>query len=342
MKNVGKVVFASTALSFMLFSASIVEAAPYTVQKGDTLTKIAKAHNTTLQQLKQWNKLSNDQIYIEQKLIVAANTRLTASSKVEDTKVVSNKVELKKVEPKKVELENPTAYTVQKGDNLTKIANKHNITVASLKQWNKLPSDAIYVGQKLTIELQANSVTAITPSVKPPSLQVKEEIVEEIVPEKLEAVNEFKVTVDEMIVQQLASENEITTNPSTQAQILYEQVVQIAQQSLGIPYKFGGTTIEGFDCSGFVNYVYSAVGIDLVRKSSLMYFEQDTTKVAEPVPGDIVFYKNTFIPAISHMGIYIGNDEFIHAGSNGIAIGNVKAKYWEERFVAYKRLNSIQ
>ena len=73
-----------------------------------------------------------------------------------------------------------------------------------------------------------------------------------------------------------------------------------------------------------------------------MYFEEDTIKVKNPLPGDVVFFKNTIIPTISHMGIYIGNDEFIHAGTNGIAIANLNTKYWSERFVAFKRLNALQ
>ena len=321
MKNVWKAALTGAAISTVLFTAPTAEAASYTVQKGDTLTKIAKAHNTSIQQLKQWNKLSGDQIYIKQNLVISSIGSVASINKVTAITVV---------EDKKVESQNATSkaefYTVAKGDNLTKIAKKHNTTVAILKQWNNLKTDVIIVGQKLTIQQHAT----------------KDIAVESPTASNVEAVINFDETADDAIDKQLKNEKELAATVTKTNENLYTQAINIAQQSIGIPYKYGGTTIEGFDCSGFVNYVYNSVGIKMERKSSLMYFEQDTTKVAEPVPGDIVFFKNTFIPTISHMGIYIGNDQFIHAGSKGIAIGNVNEKYWAERFVAYKRFNSIQ
>ncbi|AWE06368.1 peptidoglycan endopeptidase [Lysinibacillus sp. 2017] len=334
MKNVWKTIIAGAVISSILVTSANVEAASYTVQKGDTLTKIAKAHNTTAQQLKQLNKLTGDLIYTNQKLVVASMNHTTSPNKVEEKKTEDNKVEVSK----------SITHTVVKGDNLTNIAKKYNTTIVLLKQWNKLKTDALFVGQKLTIEQPTSAVAPAIPTKETtkPNTVVKEEIIESTVADKVEAVIEFNETADEKIAKVLASEKEITATISNETASKYGQLLQIAQQSLGIPYKYGGTTIEGFDCSGFVNFVYNAVGIEQTRKSSLMYFEQDTTKVKDPVPGDLVFFKNTFIPNISHMGIYIGNNQFIHAGSTGIAIGDVTTKYWSERFVAFKRLNSIK
>lgn len=326
MKKTWKAMLAGAAISSVLFTTADVEAASYAVQKGDTLSKIAKAHNTTTQQLKQWNKLKSDFLYINQKLVIASTATVVTTSK--------------KVEDKKVEVKQPATYTVTKGDNLTKIAKKYNTTVALVKQWNKLTSDALFVGQKLTMEqAAATSTTLATNNVMAQSTSFNGQVVKT---ENKELPVLKTVTVDEKIAKQLASEEEIKENISSETATKYTQILKLANQSMGIPYKYGGNTIEGFDCSGFVSYIYNAIGINLTRKSSLMYFEQDTTKVKEPVPGDLVFFKNTFIPDISHMGIYIGNNEFIHAGSTGIAIGNVTTKYWSERFVAYKRLNVLK
>ncbi|MEK4424111.1 C40 family peptidase [Solibacillus sp. FSL K6-1523] len=301
-----------TLLSGALFTsvflvASNVDAATYTVQKGDNLTKIASTHKTTVQQLKQWNKLSDDSIFLEQKLIVAMPDKVTGKPIDKENNSTANKTQF---------------YTVAKGDNLTNIAKKYNATVSDMKQWNALESDAIQVGQKLKIQ-QANAK-------------------EEATVDEVEAVIEFKETADEAIAKQLANEQEITTPINAASQQKYNQVLIVANQSLGVPYVYGGNTMAGFDCSGFVNYVYQQAGINLTRKSSLMYFQQDTTKVKTPLPGDLVFFKNTFIPNISHMGIYIGNDEFIHAGSQGVVVANVKTKYWAERIVSFKRLNNVQ
>lgn len=326
MKNVWKTMLAGTAISSILFMTVNVEAASYTVQKGDTLTKIAKAHNTTTQQLKQINKLTSDQIYIQQKLIVATK----------DDNVTTN---TSKTEEKKVEAKQTSTYLVVRGDNLTKIAQKYNTSVALLKQWNKLTSDSLLIGQKLKVGQGSTAVTTATTTTK--SIN-EHQTTESTMTEKAEVAVNHNETIDEKIAKQLAEEQEITEEISSQSAEKYAQALQIARQLIGIPYQYGGNTPEGFDCSGFVNYLYNEVGIELTRKSSLMFFEQDTTKVKEPVPGDLVFFKNTFIPDISHMGIYIGNNEFIHASSTGIAIGNVTTKYWSQRFVAYKRFNSVK
>lgn len=328
MKNGWKVMLAGVAVSSILFVASTVEAASYTVEKGDTLTKIAKAHNTTIQQLKQWNNLSNDQIYIQQKLIIASINKVTPTNKTTTTK--DNVKENINVEKKTV------IYVVAKGDNLTKIAKQYNTSVNELKQWNGLKSDAISVGQQLMIEQNAKLISQTNKPSNIGNVDGTKAV------ENVEPTIQFKETADEAIARKLASEKEITSSISAATASKYEKLLLVAEQALGIPYKYSGSTIEGFDCSGFVSYVYNSVGVNLTRKSSLMYFEEDTTKVKNPLPGDVVFFKNTIIPTISHMGIYIGNDEFIHAGTNGIAIANLNTKYWSERFVAFKRLNALQ
>lgn len=309
MQNKWKTLLSGALFTSIFLVASNVDAATYTVQKGDNLTKIASAHNTTVQQLKQWNKLSDDSIFLEQKLIVTMPDKVTGNPAEKENNSTANKMQI---------------YTVAKGDNLTNIAKKYNTTVSDVKKWNALQSDAIQIGQKLKVQQSTANEGFVTD------------------PNPVEPVIDFKGTADEAIARQLASEQEITASITAPSQQMYNQVLMIANQAVGVPYVYGGNTMLGFDCSGFVNYAYQQAGISVTRKSSLMYFQQDTTKVKTPVPGDIVFFKNTIIPNISHMGIYIGNDEFIHAGSQGVAVANVKTKYWAERFVSYKRLNNVQ
>ncbi len=112
-------------------------------------------------------------------------------------------------------------------------------------------------------------------------------------------------------------------------------IVADASELLGIPYVWGGTNTEGFDCSGFIHYVFAKNNIQLARTVAGMW--EAGTVVAAPAVGDIVFFE-TYTAGPSHAGIYIGNDQFVHSGtSTGVAVANLKTKYWSERYLGAKR-----
>ncbi|MGZ9586737.1 C40 family peptidase [Paenibacillus marinisediminis] len=109
---------------------------------------------------------------------------------------------------------------------------------------------------------------------------------------------------------------------------------------LGIDYKYGGTTTKGFDCSGFVGYVFDKYEIDLPRTSSGMYDEGTKVKKSELRPGDLVFF-NTSGKGVSHVGIYVGDNKFAHAStSKGTRIDSLSMDYYENRYVGAKRILS--
>ncbi|OMC83088.1 LysM peptidoglycan-binding domain-containing protein [Viridibacillus sp. FSL H8-0123] len=116
----------------------------YTVQKGNTLSAIAIKYNTTVAKLKSWNNLKSDTIYIGQKLIV------NKSGKVENVIQGGNTNSSNQLATTKY-------YTIQKGNTLSAIAIKYNTTVAKLKSWNNLKSDTIYIGQKIIVSKKANA-----------------------------------------------------------------------------------------------------------------------------------------------------------------------------------------
>lgn len=300
-------------------------ATTYTVKSGDSLSKIAFINGVTIAQLMEWNQLTKDRLNVGQILIVAQ----TLEGKKKGTLITSNKKTASITRPTnsaiaRVDIEQSVTYVVIKGDTLTKIASIYNTTVTSLKQWNQLTSDLIYVGQKLHIK--------DTPSI------VEREDVEADIDFPSSQIS----ATDKQINTQLAKETAINTSPLTDGLSTYLNVINLGQSLKGIPYLFGGNTTAGFDCSGFIYYVFSNSGINVTRKSSLDYFLNDTTKVTTPVPGDLVFFKNTYISGISHMGIYIGEGQFLHAGSKGIEVSKLSYTYWKERFVTYKRFNTIQ
>ncbi|MBP0727127.1 C40 family peptidase [Bacillus sp. RG28] len=113
-------------------------------------------------------------------------------------------------------------------------------------------------------------------------------------------------------------------------------IVDYAMQFTGVPYVFGGTTPSGFDCSGFIWYVYSHTGHSIARGNVATYWNQ-VTKVSSPEPGDLVFLKDTYISGPSHMGIYIGGNQMIHAGSKGIGTVSLSSGFVRSHFLGYGR-----
>lgn len=113
--------------------------------------------------------------------------------------------------------------------------------------------------------------------------------------------------------------------------------------SLNIPYKSGGTTTAGFDCSGFVQHVFKDFDISLPRTSSSMYDVGESVKLSELRPGDLVFF-NTTGHGISHVGVYYGDGKFVHSqNGQGVSLTSIFDKYyWADRYVGAKRVADVQ
>ncbi|HEY4552410.1 MAG TPA: C40 family peptidase [Bacillaceae bacterium] len=107
---------------------------------------------------------------------------------------------------------------------------------------------------------------------------------------------------------------------------------------LGVRYVYGGMSPKGFDCSGFVAYTFKQKGITLPRTSATMYKKGKSVSKSQLREGDLVFFK-TGKSGVSHVGIYIGNNKFIHSAGKGVAITNINDPYyWKSRYVGAKRV----
>ena len=118
----------------------------------------------------------------------------------------------------------------------------------------------------------------------------------------------------------------------------HSEAVDIARQYRGVPYVWGGTTSRGFDCSGFVRYVYARLGNSLPRTASEQFHCGKKIKYASLLPGDVLFF-HTSRPGVSHVGIYVGNNKFIHAANpkKGVTINSLTG-YYAHRLVGARRL----
>lgn len=287
-------VLSTLATSFLALQTA--EAATYTVQKGDTLTKIAQNHQVTIGDIMKWNNLSKDTIFVAQKLEIPKQ---------------STNEGVKPATPSTSGKPASSSHTVAKGDTLSKIAKLYNVTIKDIMDWNKLEKDTIFVGQVLKLSSAAvipdgdtihNNVTSGTGT-----------------PSKV-----------------------IAKDPTANGQAIYNKTVEVANTLVGTPYLYGGNTPVGLDCSGFIFYAFNQGGLKIGRASSEGYFYGNTTHVENPVPGDLVFFENTYKEGISHMGIYLGDNKFIHAGTDGVEVSDVTYSYWSSKLVAYKRFDSVK
>lgn len=115
-----------------------------------------------------------------------------------------------------------------------------------------------------------------------------------------------------------------------------------ALSQIGVPYRYGGSTPdEGFDCSGLVRYIYSRAGIVLPRTTQAMSAVGVSVTTDELEPGDLVFF-DTLRRPFSHVGIYIGDQRFIHAPTSGGAVQlvDMRERYWRGRYDGARRLGT--
>jgi len=118
-----------------------------------------------------------------------------------------------------------------------------------------------------------------------------------------------------------------------------------ARTLLGIPYHFGGTSpTRGFDCSGFVRFVFKSFGVDLDRTSRSQSRQGDPVPLDDLKPGDLLFFATRGVrQGVSHVGIYLGDGQFIHAsawhgpGMHCVELGKLTTKYFADRLVAARR-----
>ena len=122
-------------------------------------------------------------------------------------------------------------------------------------------------------------------------------------------------------------------------------LIEKAKTCLGVPYRWGGISRKGFDCSGFVRFVFGSCGIDLDRTSKSQAGQGEPIDLANIEPGDLLFFSTRGMrKGISHVGIYLGEGQFIHASNWGgpgkrcVKLGELASSYFADRLVAVRRM----
>ncbi|MGM0843653.1 MAG: LysM peptidoglycan-binding domain-containing protein [Bacillota bacterium] len=338
-----KVLFtvAATAVISTAYGAA-AEASSHTVASGDSLWSIAKKYGTSVNAIKELNSLPTDVIHPRQVLLISAADKQT-STPVQET-----------VPPSTVEKK----HTVVSGDTLIGIANKHSITLAELKALNNnLSGHLIFPGQKLVVgrgtvvaPAASTPAPAPAPSPAPPKADSSETTYKVQPGDTLSAIaRSYRVTVTQLkewnslrsdmiyVGQKLKLNTGSTATPPSDGKAYnVDKLIQEAKSHIGTPYVWGGAKIGGFDCSGFMYHVYNQAGMKVNRLTSGGYYNI-SYYVNKPEVGDIVFFENTYKKGISHLGIYLGGNQFIHAGDDGVMISSLDNSYWKKHFDGFKR-----
>ena len=128
-------------------------------------------------------------------------------------------------------------------------------------------------------------------------------------------------------------------NPA--ATVSGSEIVSLAQQYLGVPYVYGGSSPSGFDCSGFTMYIFAQVGVKLPHGATSQLSYGDSVSRSELQPGDLVFFQD-YGAVASHVGIYIGGDQFIHASSSSgnsrcVTVSSLAESYYANHYYTARR-----
>ena len=281
----------------------------YHVRAGDTLWSLAQHHGTTPERLAGLNGISTEAtLQIGQRLKVPAPGGVAARP-VPASTAVSRAARSAQKDATKI---TTASYRVRAGDTLWSLARRHGTTPEHLAGMNGISTEAtLRIGQSLKVPAPIDTMVRPAP------------------PEPSRAADSPAATS--------ALRTRIATLPSRGA-TWASTIVTLSSRLLGVRYRWGGTSPSGFDCSGFMYYVFQRTGVAVPRTTYDM-FESGT-----PVPrdqlqaGDLVFFQ-TLRPGPSHAGIYLGDGRFIHSssGAGGVTITPIDHRYYAPRYLGARR-----
>ncbi len=324
----------------------------YIIQKGDNPSTIAKKFNAKIENIISTNNLNPTKLRpgtkiiipsIEKKPLCRDNLRQTSRTTLDN----DNRGEDLS--------EDNIIHTVKRGETLSSLSRKYAIPMHELQEINNLKSTKIIVGQKLLVK--QTKIRTYTVKKGDSLWKIARRFHLDV--KVLREINELNIDVlkpGQKILLQHQGDPEHFNNPEANHSMkhiedgidkvsesdeytLKEKLILLAKKFLDIPYRFGGKTFFGIDCSAFVQKVFSLIGIDLPRSAREQFFLGDPVDREDLSIGDLVFFR-TYASFPSHVGIYLGNNEFIHASSKlkKVTIDSLETQYYLKRYIGAKRL----
>ncbi|WP_292655998.1 LysM peptidoglycan-binding domain-containing protein [Nitratifractor sp.] len=301
----------------------------YTVKHGDSLWAIAHKHKVSIATIRRLNKLKAGQtLHSGMKLVLKEGEKGKRAIPAE--------------KKKKAQI-----YTVKRGDTLWGIAHKHKTTVAKLRQLNKMDKKAvIHSGMKLTVGYTDIPETRLAQKSKKPAKKVKVAVKKS--QKKKTRLAQAKKNrskhgkADRRIHNALAALNAKGSSHGSGGGDY--NVIRIAKRYLGRRYVWGAEGPNTFDCSGFTQYVMrKSKGVRIPRVSRKQAYYGKYVSRRNLKPGDLIFFDTSHRRRgyVNHVGIYIGNNKFIHASSarHRVVITSLNRPFYRARFKWGRRIN---
>lgn len=292
-------------LSFLV-AAPAAAAERYKVKSGDSLYRIAKKFHVTEESIRKANGLDGDVLKVSQVLLIPGAKGATQAS---------GKTSAKTKSPS-----GTTVYVVKQGDTLAGIASKAGVPASEIRSANGLKSSKLKTGQRLVVAR------------KPAPPREEEDDAEEA----------GSIELDELVSW---GEDRGSSGPGASVAPLRwkdpadrELFVKLVKSYEGVPYKLGGNTMRGIDCSAFTKKVYGIFSIDLPRTAREQLQCGKRIGRDDLGTGDLVFFKTR--KNRIHVGIFLGGNEFFHLSSRNRAgkVDNIDSAYFSTRFLSGVRL----
>jgi cell wall-associated NlpC family hydrolase len=278
--------------------------ATYQVKKGDSLYIIGRRTGLSVKELQRLNGLKGNALKPGQVLLLRPKAAPAGGKGAAEKPSAGSAAPAMRPAPSAGATLAAATYKVRKGDSLYAIARRNGLTVQELKRLNGLKGDALKPGQKLLL-------AKATIAAPPPEIAASPD------PAKL------------------LREESVSRLPEKDL----DSLTEVAYSYLATPYRFGGSSHQGIDCSSFVRNVFRELNIELPRTAREQYRLGAQVDPEELQCGDLLFFR-TYAKYPSHVGIYLGNHKMIHASprSRRVVITNVDAPYFRSRFIGAKRL----
>lgn len=237
----------------------------------------------------------------------------------------------------------PQTHRVEKGETLSGIAETYGMSVRELAKLNhirkpgKLKAGArILVRVRKPVEMEPADL-AVSPAPVPSVDAFSTEASHAAAVFEPRVSRGLRELTDSPVVREV---RELADPPGAFAGGIKEKLVGIARKMLDIPYRFGGSSLLGIDCSGFVQKVFGLLDIVLPRTAREQFHLGELVGMDNLSIGDLVFFR-TYAKFPSHVGIYLGDNRFIHASSRDrkVRIDSLDAPYYLKRFIGAKRLD---